>query len=95
VGGQSEGHAEQQESGLVIKILGPGCPRCDQLTREVRNALAEMGLTAGVEHIRDPERISRFGFLATPALVINGRVSSSGRVPSREKIKTWLQKLCE
>jgi len=76
---------------LVIRILGPGCPRCDQLTREVRNALAELGLAADVEHVRDPAAVAKHGFIGTPALVINGRVRSSGRLPSREKIKVWLR----
>jgi len=81
----------EQEGGLVIRILGPGCPRCDRLTRDVRNALAELGLVADVEHVRDPQRMVKYGFISTPALVINSRVRSSGRLPSREKIKIWLQ----
>jgi small redox-active disulfide protein 2 len=84
----------ESAGGLVIKILGPGCPRCDQLTREVRNALAELGLAADVEHIREPKAISKFGFLATPTLIINGRVCSSGKVPTPEKIKIWLRERC-
>jgi small redox-active disulfide protein 2 len=82
------------ETGLLIRILGPGCSRCEGLTREVTNALAELGLAADVEHVRDPEAIAKYGFLGTPALIINGRVRSSGRVPSRKKIKLWLQELC-
>jgi small redox-active disulfide protein 2 len=83
----------EQVRGLVIRILGPGCLRCDQLTREVRNALAELGLVADVEHVRDPEFMAKYGFISTPALVINGRVRSSGRLPSREKTRIWLQEL--
>jgi small redox-active disulfide protein 2 len=84
---------EWEATGLTIEILGPGCPRCEQLAAEMKNALAELQLTASVEHIRDPGAISKYGFLSTPALIINGRVRSSGRVPSREKIKQWLQEL--
>lgn len=88
--GQKADPAEQGD-GLVIRILGPGCPRCDQLAREVRNSLAELGLAADIEHVRDPEIIAQYGLLLTPALVINDRICSTGRLPSREKIKTWLQ----
>lgn len=84
---------EWETTGLTIKILGPGCPRCEQLAAEMKNALAKLQLTASVEHVRDPGAIAKYGFLATPALIINGQVRSSGRVPSREKIKKWLQEL--
>jgi hypothetical protein len=59
----------------------------------MKNALAELQLAASVEHVREPGAISKYGFLATPALIINGQVRSSERVPSREKIKKWLQEL--
>jgi small redox-active disulfide protein 2 len=88
------GHeVESGETGPSIRILGPGCPRCDRLTEEVRNALAELGVAADVDHIRDPALMAKYGFISTPALVINGRVCSSGRLPSRKKIRIWLQEL--
>jgi hypothetical protein len=80
-------------TGLLIRVLGPGCSRCEHLTREVTNALAELGLAADVIHVREPRAIAQYGFLGMPALIINGRVCSSGRVPSRKKIKLWLQEL--
>ena len=85
---------EREATGLTIKILGPGCHRCERLAAEMKNALAEFQLAASVEHVRDPGAISKYGFLSTPALIINGRIRSSGRVPSREKIKQWLREFC-
>jgi small redox-active disulfide protein 2 len=85
---------EREATALTIKILGPGCLRCEQLAAEMKNALADLQLTASVEHVLDPGAISKYGFLATPALIINGQVRSSGRIPSREKIKKWLQEYC-
>ena len=89
------GHeVEPGETDPSIRILGPGCSRCDRLTEEVRNALAELGLAADVDHVRDPARMAQFGFIITPALVIDGRICSSGRLPSRKEIRIWLQELC-
>ncbi len=85
---------EPESTGLTIEILGPGCPRCHRLAAETKNALAELQLTASVEHVREPGAIAKYGFLATPALIIDGQVRSSGQVPSKEKIKEWLREFC-
>lgn len=71
---------------LVIQILGTSCAKCDTLEHEVKSALAELEIDAIVEHISDPVEISRFGPLITPALVINGRIYSQGKVLPRKKI---------
>ncbi|KPL18415.1 MAG: hypothetical protein AMJ92_08110 [candidate division Zixibacteria bacterium SM23_81] len=76
---------------MTIRILGPGCMNCQRLASETMSAVAELQLAADVEHVRDPVAISRYGVLATPTLIINGQIRSSGRVPSREKIKDWLE----
>lgn len=82
----------EKPAGLTIRILGPGCMNCERLASETKYALAELQLAANVEHLRDPVAISKYGLLATPTLMINGQIRSSGRVPSREKIKKWLEK---
>jgi small redox-active disulfide protein 2 len=76
----------EEYSMLTIKILGPGCPRCESLAENVRSALAELGLAADVEHVREPGRIGEYGVLGTPALVVNGKVKASGKVLSKEQI---------
>lgn len=74
-----------------VKVLGPGCPKCRALEEEVRKAVAELGLPARVEKVADVGEIINYGVMLTPALVVDGRVVVSGRVPSREEIKKWLR----
>ena len=83
-------YEEDVSEGLEIKVLGPGCARCDRLGRELMGVLADMNLAADLEHIRDIKEIGRYGVMGTPALVINGKVMCVGTVPTREKIKEWL-----
>ena len=79
-----------EPEGLAIKVLGMGCPNCDRLTEEVMAALSELGLGADVEHVTDMNRISEYGVMGTPALVINKKTRSVGRVPRSDEIKKWL-----
>ncbi|NPV04137.1 MAG: thioredoxin family protein [Syntrophaceae bacterium] len=72
---------------MEIRILGPGCARCDLMTKEVIAALSEMGVAAGVEHVTDIREIVKYRVMGSPALVINGRVVSVGQVPDRGTIK--------
>ncbi|MBW1895723.1 MAG: thioredoxin family protein [Deltaproteobacteria bacterium] len=78
---------------MEIKVLGPGCARCDQLEQDVMEVAAEMNLPASVDHVRDIKEIAGYGVMGTPALVINGKVTSVGIVPTKEQIKTWLSEL--
>lgn len=81
----------RDDEGLQIKVLGPGCPQCERLEQEVVAAMSETGVSAELEHVRNPADIGRFGVMGTPALVINGEVKVVGSVPPREKIKTWIR----
>ena len=71
---------------MDIKVLGPGCRNCLTLEKRVREALADANLQADVEKITDYAQILGFGVMATPGLVINGEVVSSGKVPTVRKI---------
>ena len=82
---------EEEITGLEIKILGPGCARCDKLEKDVRSLLTEMDVPAEVQHIRDPGAIADYGIFGTPALVMNRVVKSAGRVPRREEIVKWIE----
>jgi small redox-active disulfide protein 2 len=82
--------SESPSEGLEIKILGPGCARCNQLERLVMEVLAEMDLAAEVEHVTDVKEIGSYGVMGTPALIINGKVKSVGAVPPKERLKEWL-----
>ena len=82
---------DEASGGLEIKVLGPGCVQCDRLEQELIQVMAETGITADVEHVRDIKEIGKYGVMGTPALIINGHVKSVGRVPPRNKLKEWLQ----
>ncbi len=75
---------------MEIKILGPGCPRCGEVEKRVRNALAELGVAADVEKVTDIKTMMSYGILATPGLVINGEVQCAGRIPRPEEIRAWI-----
>jgi len=76
---------------MEIKILGPGCPRCGEVEKRVKNAIAELKVAAGVEKVTDIKTMMSYGILATPGLVINGKVKCAGRIPSAEEIKAWIR----
>ena len=72
---------------LEVIILGPGCYSCNKLEQDVKVVLSETGIQASPIHITDPKMMAKYGILTTPALIINGKVKSSGRVPSKSVIK--------
>ena len=71
---------------MEIKILGTGCARCNTLERLTREAVREMGIAAGISKEEDIVNIMNYGVLRTPALVINGKLVLSGRVPPLKEI---------
>ena len=75
---------------MDIRILGIGCARCNDLEKHVKDALAEMGIAANVEHVTDLKEIAAMGVMMTPALVIDGKVVTQGKVPSKEELKKLL-----
>lgn len=84
-------YEEDTAEELDIKVLGPGCSRCDKLEQEIMDILAELGMSAELEHVRDPKEIGRYGVMGTPALIVNGKVKCVGSVPPRNKIVEWLR----
>jgi small redox-active disulfide protein 2 len=82
--------AEQQQ-GLEVRILGPGCPNCDKLEQMVYKVMTAEGIAGDVEHVKDLNQIAAYGMVATPALVINGEVRSSGRLPREKQLRDWLK----
>jgi small redox-active disulfide protein 2 len=75
---------------LEIKVLGPGCPKCETVEKRVKSALAELGVAAAVEKVSDIRKIMDFNILSTPGLVIDGKVVCSGRIPRPDEIKAWI-----
>lgn len=76
---------------MEIKVLGPGCPRCNDLAKRTINVLAELNVAADVEKISDIKQMMAYGILATPALVINGQVKCAGRIPTADQLKKWIE----
>ena len=77
---------------MEVKILGPGCPRCQQTEKAVKQAVADTGIEASVEHVSDFMEIASCGVFGTPAVVVDSEVKSVGKIPSVEEVKKWLQK---
>lgn len=77
---------------MTIKILGSGCPNCQTLENNAKQAVEELGLKdAQIEHVYDIAKITEYGVMSTPAIVIDEQVKASGRVPNAEEIKSWLK----
>ncbi|TKB10418.1 thioredoxin family protein [Desulforhopalus sp. IMCC35007] len=76
---------------MKIHILGPGCPKCNQLAETATQAAKELGIEFELEKVSDFDKIMSFGVMMTPGLVIDGKVKSVGRVPSLTEIKNMIQ----
>ena len=73
-----------------LQILGTGCTKCTNLAAATEEAAKALGLTYEMEKVTDLNRIMGFGVMMTPALVVDGKVKSAGRVPSVDDIKKLL-----
>jgi small redox-active disulfide protein 2 len=72
---------------INIKVLGPGCKNCVTLDRITHQVIDEMGLQATIEKVEDYAAIASFGVMSTPALVVDGKVLFSGKVPTARGLK--------
>jgi len=77
---------------MDIKVLGPGCPKCQQTEKTVKEAVAESGVSATVEKVTDILKIGEYGVFGTPAVVVDGEVKSVGKVPTKDEVKKWIAK---
>jgi small redox-active disulfide protein 2 len=77
---------------MEIKVLGPGCAKCKQTEKIVKEAVAESGVDASVDKVTDVMEIAGYGVFGTPAVVIDGEVKSVGKIPKKEDVKSWLKK---
>lgn len=81
---------EKQEEGHV-KILGTGCSKCNELERNVRKAISELGYDWEVGHVSDMRGIAKYGVMVTPALVVGEDVVSAGKVLTVDEAKAVLE----
>ncbi len=73
-----------------VKILGSGCASCNQLAEHTRQALSELGMDTSIEHVTDYVAIASYAVMSTPALVVDGKTLSSGKVLSKDEVVALL-----
>lgn len=76
---------------MDIKVLGTGCAKCKAVEKMVKEVLAELNIDAEVEDVRDMAKIMEYKVMMTPGLVIDGKVVSSGHVPSRKDVMKMIE----
>ena len=75
---------------MDIKVLGPGCPKCQQAEQIVKEAVAEAGVAASVDKVIDILEIAGYGVFGTPAVVVDGEVKSVGKIPKKQDVISWI-----
>ncbi len=75
---------------MDVKVLGTGCAKCKMLFAEAEKAVTASGLPASLGKVEKIDEIMKFGVMMTPALVIDGEVKASGRVPKSAEIVSWI-----
>lgn len=91
---ESMAEAESAKSeGASVKILGSGCAKCNQLEAATKAALEQLGMDAAIDHVTDFSKIAAYGVMSTPALVVDGKVVSYGKVLKTDEVVKILQKV--
>lgn len=83
---------QTSESGIGIKVLRTGCAKCRALEQAVQAAMLELGINEELEHVTDFVNIAAYGVMTTPALVVDGKVVSYGKVLQKDEAKTLIAK---
>ncbi len=76
---------------MEIKVLGGGCKSCEKLLKSTKEAVSELNIDTEVLYITDMEQIMQAGVMSTPALIIDGVIKSTGRVPKTKEIKKMIE----
>lgn len=90
---ESMAEAETAKAAAGVKVLGAGCAKCSALEAAVRSALEELEMDAAVDHVTDFGQIAAYGVMSTPALVVDGKVVSYGKVLSKDEAKPLIRKV--
>ena len=80
-----------KSEGARVKVLGSGCAKCNQLEAATSAALAQLGMDTTIDHVTDFAQIAAYGVMTTPALVVDGKVVSYGKVLKTEEVVKLLQ----
>ncbi|MEM2082450.1 MAG: thioredoxin family protein [Candidatus Bathyarchaeia archaeon] len=78
---------------MKIQVVGAGCPKCQATERNVINACQELGLTADISHVYDVRQFAKLGVRMTPAVLVDGKVVVSGKVPTVDELKKILSEI--
>jgi small redox-active disulfide protein 2 len=73
-----------------VKVLGPGCKRCDAAVQMVKDAATKAGVEVSVEKVTDYAEIAGYGIASTPGLVVDGKVVHAGGLPKAEDVARWI-----
>ncbi len=82
-----------QSEGASVKILGSGCKKCNTLEEATREALQNLGMDTAIDHVTDFAAIASYGVMTTPALVVDGKVVSYGKVLKTGEVEAILKKV--
>lgn len=92
--GESMAKAENAKTeGANVKVLGSGCAKCNQLEAVTKAALEQLSMDTAIDHVTDFSQIAAYGVMTTPALVVDGKVVSYGKVLKTEEVVKILQKV--
>ncbi len=75
---------------MKIQVAGPGCPRCQETEKNVREACAQLNLAADISHVFDMKVFVKLGVLFTPAVIVEGKIVVSRKLPTVEELKKVL-----
>lgn len=91
---ESMAKAERAKTeGASVKVLGSGCAKCNQLEAAAKAALEQLGMDTTIDHVTDFSQIAAYGVMTTPALVVDGKVVSYGKVLKADEVVNILQKV--
>mgnify|MGYP001172887293 CR=1 FL=1 len=91
---ESMAKAESAKTGgASVKVLGSGCAKCNALEAATKEALGKLGMDTTIDHVTDFSQIAAYGVMSTPALVVDGKVVSYGKVLKTDEVVKLLQKI--
>lgn len=80
---------------IDVKVLGTGCTKCKKLYESAEKAITDSGVEVNLSKVEKLDEIASYGVLSTPALVVNGQVKSTGRIPKDQQIADWIREAAE
>ena len=92
-GGNCDAESMAKAEGASVKILGSGCEKCNALEAAAKAALEQLGMDTTIDHVTDFSQIAAYGVMTTPALVVDGKVVSYGKVLKAAEVVKILQKV--